>query len=31
MRNFILILVILFFAGCNNSDKIIDVEYKYNI
>ena len=31
MRNFILILVILFFAGCNNSDKNIDVEKKYNI
>ena len=31
MRNFILILVILLFAGCNKSDKNIDVEKKYNI
>ena len=31
MRNFILILVILLFAGCNQSDKNIDVEKKYNI
>ena len=31
MRNFILILVILLFAGCNKSDKHIDVEKKYNI
>ena len=31
MRNFILILIILLFAGCNKSDKNIDVEKKYNI
>ena len=31
MRNFILILVILLFAGCNKSDKNIDVEKNYNI
>ncbi len=31
MRNFILILVILLFAGCNKSDNNIDVEKKYNI
>ena len=31
MRNFLLILVILLFAGCNKSDKNIDVEKKYNI
>ena len=31
MRNFILILLILLFAGCNKSDKNIDVEKKYNI
>ena len=31
MRNFILFLVILLFAGCNKSDKNIDVEKKYNI
>ena len=31
MRNFILILVILLFAGCNKSDKNIDIEKKYNI
>ena len=31
MRNFILILVILLFAGCSKSDKNIDVEKKYNI
>ena len=31
MRNFILIFVILLFAGCNKSDKNIDVEKKYNI
>ena len=31
MRNFILILVILLFAGCNKSDKNINVEKKYNI
>ncbi len=31
MRNFILILVILLFAGCNKSGKNIDVEKKYNI
>ncbi len=31
MRNFILILVILLFAGCNKSDKNIDFEKKYNI
>ena len=31
MRNFILILVILLFVGCNKSDKNIDVEKKYNI
>jgi amidase len=31
MRNFTLILVILLFAGCNKSDKNIDVEKKYNI
>ena len=31
MGNFILILVILLFAGCNKSDKNIDVEKKYNI
>ena len=31
MRNFILILVILLFAGCNKSDKNVDVEKKYNI
>ena len=31
MRNFILILVILLFVGCNKSDKNIYVEKKYNI
>ena len=31
MTNFILFLVILLFAGCNKSDKNIDVEKKYNI
>ena len=31
MRNFILILLILLFAGCNKSDKNIDIEKKYNI